>query len=645
MRQPGTLFGLAEYAGGAARHENAQRYRLEAAAIAVIAICLLFRIYLAATLGLGVDESYAVTVSRVPTLSFFDHPPLGFMLARWTAEIAGTEAALCVRLPYLALFTGSSVLLYTLTWKLFSHSAAFWAVAWFSVAPFFLVSVGSWVVPDGPLTFFLLLGACLLRPLIVEERPSYHWVRWTGIGIAFGLALLSKYQAFLVGFGVLMLLLGSAGGKRLLTKPGLYLAGLVAVVLFMPVIVWNAQHEWQSFAFQAGRAVAGPHFSLADSATNVVRMALGQMVYLLPGPFLLTIWLLWGAMRSGRPSLETRFCAALALPPILLFNALAPFAKSFLPHWPMAGFIFAFPLIGDWVSRLQGSARHLSFTNAGMELRVGQAAVSHQVKSLEERLGVQLFRRLPRGLALTDEGQALIPTISEAFGRIRATLDQFEHGHFRGVVTVGVVATFAVGWLMPHLSAFYDQHPFVDLRIQTNNNRVDPAGEGLDFAIRYGDGSWHATHATHLLAAPLSVMCTPEIAERISHPEDLGQEVLCRSYRADEWPRWFAAANVACPPIKGPIFDSSIAMAEAVAQGTGLALLPVAMFEYQLARGRLVRPFQAEVSIGDYWLTSLKSKVETDAMRAFRLWLAVLTAGDRIDGLGSHARKNVGQLK
>jgi LysR family transcriptional regulator, regulator of gene expression of beta-lactamase len=288
----------------------------------------------------------------------------------------------------------------------------------------------------------------------------------------------------------------------------------------------------------------------------------------------------------------------------------------------------------------EASARRLSFTKAGMELRVGQAAVSHQVKGLEERLGVRLFRRLPRGLALTDEGQALLPVISEAFGRMRTTLDQFEHGHFRGVVTVGVVATFAIGWLMPRLSFFYDQHPFVDLRIQTNNNRVDLAGEGLDFAIRYGDGSWHGTSATYLLAAPLSVMCMPKTAERLSHPKDLGQEMILRSYRADEWPRWFAAAGIACPPIKGPIFDSSIALAEAAAQGGGLALLPVAMFEHQLALGRLIRPFQAEVANGDYWLTMLKSKVETDAMRAFRHWLIDTTANcapsSSIAGGGRH---------
>src|ERR671927_1075100 len=159
----------------------------------------------------------------------------------------------------------------------------------------------------------------------------------------------------------------------------------------------------------------------------------------------------------------------------------------------------------------EAAARHLSFTKAAIELCVTPAALGHQVKALEERLGIPLFRRLPRGLALTDEGQALLPMLTESFGRIRATLDRFENGHFREVVTVGAVGTFATGWLLPRLQAFCDTHPYVDLRILTNNNRVDIAGEGLDFAIRFGDGSWHGTEATHLLAAPLSPVCAPEI--------------------------------------------------------------------------------------------------------------------------------------
>jgi LysR family transcriptional regulator of beta-lactamase len=189
------------------------------------------------------------------------------------------------------------------------------------------------------------------------------------------------------------------------------------------------------------------------------------------------------------------------------------------------------------------------------------------------------------------------------------------------VVSVGVVGTFATGWLVRRLPAFAALHPLVDLRIETNNNRVDLAGEGLDFAIRYGDGSWRSTDAVRLMAAPLSPVCAPDLAARIERPEDLAEEPLLRSYRADEWPRWFAAAGLPCPAIKGMVFDSSVLMAEAAAQGAGLALVPVAMFERDLAAGRLVQPSKVTVSLGDYWLTSLKSKAETDAMRAFRQWI------------------------
>ncbi|WP_175770780.1 LysR family transcriptional regulator, partial [Burkholderia anthina] len=143
----------------------------------------------------------------------------------------------------------------------------------------------------------------------------------------------------------------------------------------------------------------------------------------------------------------------------------------------------------------ESSSRHLSFTRAAQELNVTQAAVSQQVRALEERLGVSLFKRLPRGLAVTDEGLALRPVLSDAFDRIESVLRQFEGGHFHEVLTVGAVGTFAVGWLMPRLRSFHALHPFVELRLMTNNNLVDLAAEGLDCAIRFGDGNWPGTRA------------------------------------------------------------------------------------------------------------------------------------------------------
>ena len=269
----------------------------------------------------------------------------------------------------------------------------------------------------------------------------------------------------------------------------------------------------------------------------------------------------------------------------------------------------------------EASARHLSFTRAGLELRVTQAAVSQQVKTLEKILGVALFRRLPRGLALTEEGEALLPVLTDAFRRIGGTLERFGNGRMREVLTVGAVGTFVTGWLLPRLPDFRATHPFIDLRLMTNNNRVDLAGEGLDCAIRFGDGAWHGTEATRLFAAPLSPLCAPALARRLQHPADLTRETLLRSYRPEEWERWFTAVDLSAPSIHGYVFDSSLTMAEAAVQGIGIALLPARMFEHDLRQGRLERPFAAEVTLGEYWLTRLKSRPETPAMGAFHDWL------------------------
>jgi LysR family transcriptional regulator, regulator of gene expression of beta-lactamase len=269
----------------------------------------------------------------------------------------------------------------------------------------------------------------------------------------------------------------------------------------------------------------------------------------------------------------------------------------------------------------EASARHLSFTRAGLELRVSQAAVSQQVKILEGNLRVQLFRRLTRGLALTEEGEALFPAIADAFGRINQALDRFENGRLRETVTVGVVGTFASGWLLPRLPKFSAAHPQIDVRMFANNNRVDLAGEGLDYAIRFGDGAWHGTDATKLFDGVFTPMCAPALAKTLKNPLDLHRHSLLRSYRPGEWAQWFEAAKCRPPRITGPMFDSSVGLAHAAAQGAGVALLPGILFADDLARKRLVRPFGVEVFLGSYWLTSLKSRRVSPAMQAFRDWL------------------------
>ena len=268
----------------------------------------------------------------------------------------------------------------------------------------------------------------------------------------------------------------------------------------------------------------------------------------------------------------------------------------------------------------EAAARHLSFTNAAIELRVTPAALSQQVKALEDRLGLPLFHRLPRGLALTDEGQAMLPVLSQSFDAIAAMLERLTGGA-EAVLSIGAVGTFAVAWLLPRLDAFRATHPEIDVRISTNNNRVDIAEEGLDFAIRFGDGAWHGTEAELLTAAPVTPLCTPHIAARLAEPKDLMRETLLRSYRADDWTRWFAAAGLQAPVLRGPIFDSSQLMADAAAQGLGVALVPHFLFEAEQVTGRLIRPFPIEADIGSYWLTRLKSRSLSTEMIAFRDWL------------------------
>jgi LysR family transcriptional regulator of beta-lactamase len=269
----------------------------------------------------------------------------------------------------------------------------------------------------------------------------------------------------------------------------------------------------------------------------------------------------------------------------------------------------------------EAAARHLNFTRAAIELCVSQGAVSHQVAQLERRLGTRLFHRLPRGLALTDDGQALVPVLADAFDRVGIVLDQYADGRFREVLNIGVVGTFATGWLLDRLDGFARACPHVDLRMSTNNNRVDIAAEALDFAIRFGDGAWHGTIAEPLFEAKLTPLCTPVTASRLSSPRDLAQERLFRSYRPDEWRSWFDAAGVPQPVLRGPIFDSSALMVAAAVNGLGVALAPSVMFARELTAERLVQPFDVAIDAGRYWLTRLLSRKESDTMRAFRSWL------------------------
>ena len=272
----------------------------------------------------------------------------------------------------------------------------------------------------------------------------------------------------------------------------------------------------------------------------------------------------------------------------------------------------------------EAAARHLSFTHAAIELNVTHSAVSQQVKLLEDQLHCPLFLRIPRGLMLTPEGETLLPVLNESFDRIAQLLDYFAGRKVQEKLKIGVVGTFATGFLLPRLAAFYQKFPHIELQISTNNNRVDLAAEGLDYAIRFGSGAWHGTAAMYLCDSPLTPLCTPELAAKINQPADLLNFTLLRSYRRDEWTLWLQQAGGPQLPPTHPVmvFDSSVTMLEAAQSGIGIAIAPARMFSHLLHNGRVVRPFQSEISLGSYWLTRLQSRAESSAMREFAQWLS-----------------------
>lgn len=265
------------------------------------------------------------------------------------------------------------------------------------------------------------------------------------------------------------------------------------------------------------------------------------------------------------------------------------------------------------------AARQGSFTRAAVELRVTQAAVSHQIARLEDMLGVTLFYRTPAGLVMTDAGRALFPVMERGLDDIARMLDRIVGGPPAEILNIGVVTTFATGWLIPRLQAFARLHPGITLRLSTHNNRVEIAREGLDAAIRFGEGQWAGIEAHHIMDAPMTPLCAPDTDLRT--PADLRRHTLLRSYRADEWPAWFGQAGESCPPLIGPVLDSSIGLAELAAEGFGIALLPVPMFQRQLLSGRLVRPFATTVTLGSYWVTVPKERRMTTAVETLLDWM------------------------
>src|SRR5581483_8672902 len=307
----------------------------------------LLRLALVPFVGLQTNEAYAIACGRHFALSYFDHPPLHFWFAHLCALLFGDTRY--ARIPFIFLGAGTSWLMFRLTRGLYGEKAALWAVLSLNLSIFFSLLAGNWILPDGPLNFFLLATALALSPLAAKGGiPGPR--RWILAGIGLGFAALAKYHAALFAVSVFFLIATDPARRRILLSPWPYLGLVISAAIFSPVLVWNAGHHWLSFAFQGGRAAGAgaltPGLFLTLLAAQIAMLSPWIVVPL--GPSIARGW-------RGGPA--GRYCLWLGLP-LALFMTLAPlWSGNGMFQWAMPGWLLLFPLLGDYLASRAGQVR------------------------------------------------------------------------------------------------------------------------------------------------------------------------------------------------------------------------------------------------------------------------------------------------
>jgi len=284
------------------------------------------------------------------------------------------------------------------------------------------------------------------------------------------------------------------------------------------------------------------------------------------------------------------------------------------------------------VRAFEAVARHLSFTRAAGELGMSQAAVSYQIRILEERVGTPLFVRRPRQIALSETGAQLAPQMRQAFDLMRNAFAE-AHGRLEGMLTITTVPTFASNWLAQNLGLFQVDHPDIAVRLDSSSAVVDLLHDEFDIAIRTmtGPTAGPGLVAHLLIMADFSPLLSPSLADSIggvTRPQDLLKLPLLDPQ--DDWyPRWFAAAHV--PGYSGQGRPQSqlglqSLLGTAAMAGRGVAMLTPGFFHDEIASGRLLQPFPLLASDGrGYYLVYPEARRNAPKVRAFRDWLLSAT--------------------
>ena len=274
----------------------------------------------------------------------------------------------------------------------------------------------------------------------------------------------------------------------------------------------------------------------------------------------------------------------------------------------------------------EAGARHLSFTKAAEELHVTQAAISHQVKLLEEDLGVSLFRRMTRKLALTEEGRALMGVAGEALDAIAGEAARLREAPGGRTLSLSLIPTFGVKWLAQRLGRFWALHPEIDLRLHHSIHLVDFARDEVDAAVRWGGGAWPGVEAVYLMRAGLVPVCSPALCKgppALNVPDDLRHHTLLHERDYVDWAQWLAVAGAhEVEARRGPIIDDPSVLHQAAIDGQGVALESESIVRADLEAGRLVKPFDVDLDRDNaYYLVAPPRHFDRPNVQAFRDFL------------------------
>lgn len=277
----------------------------------------------------------------------------------------------------------------------------------------------------------------------------------------------------------------------------------------------------------------------------------------------------------------------------------------------------------------EAAARHLSFTRAADSLHVTQAAVSHQIKALEEWLGVPLFHRIGRGqgLALTESGRTYLPRVSAALDGIRGATSAVLDKRRQRVLNVATLDSFGLLWLLPRLRRFLRLQPGVDVRIVAADLDADALEKGeVSVDIRYGEGDWRGVEVHRFLTETIFPVCSPDIvsAERpLREPADLRHHTLLHDAGVTDWAEWLQAAGVSGIDVdRGPGFNHSHLVTAAAINGDGVALGRGALVADAILKGQLIKPFALELPCRfGYHIVCSHGSLGDPVVDSFRRWL------------------------